>query len=75
MRKDVIEQEKSVLSTFNRCPFSEILKQQQAYPRSISDDISRSLSSQITLQFQVTRWELPAVLVLNHCTSFQLSFK
>lgn len=35
--------------------------------------IFQRLSSQITLQSQVTRWELPAVLVLNHCTGSQSS--
>lgn len=41
MRKEVIEGERRILNTFNRCPFSKALKQQQAYPQRMSDDISK----------------------------------
>lgn len=43
MREDIIEEERKILNTFNRHPFPKALKQQQAYPQSMSDDISELL--------------------------------
>lgn len=43
VREDVIEGERRILNTFIRRPFSKALKQQQAYPQSMSDDISKLL--------------------------------
>ena len=43
VREDVIEEERRILNTFNRCPLSKALKQQQAHPWSMSDDISEPL--------------------------------
>ena len=43
MREDVIEEERRILNTFNTCPLSKALKHQQAYPWSMSDDISEPL--------------------------------
>lgn len=42
MGEDVIEKERRTQNTFTRRPFSKALKQQQAYPSSISDDISKT---------------------------------
>lgn len=39
----MIEEERRILNTFNRHPLSKALKQQQAYPWSMSDDISEPL--------------------------------
>lgn len=43
MREDVIEEERRILNTLNRCPVSKALKHQQASPWSMSDEISEAL--------------------------------
>jgi hypothetical protein len=43
VKEDAIEEERRILSTFNRYPSSKALKKQQAYPWNMSDDILGSL--------------------------------
>lgn len=38
-----MEKEKRILNTFTRSPLSKALKQQQAHPQSMSNDISKPL--------------------------------
>ena len=74
VREDVIEEERRILNTFNNVPSLKHLSSSK-HTLGACLMIFQSLSSQITLQSQVTRWELPAVLVLNHRTGSQSSFK